>query len=98
MFKRSRLRFIPMVPGCYVLTTFSQVVLYIGLTENLRRRMGEHLDSPKKTAETKFGTAFLFHWFETAETFKVERTWLNIHLQHEGVLPLLNAAYSPISI
>ncbi|SRR6266480_1530616 len=95
IFKRSRERFVPTKPGCYVLTTFNGVVLYIGLTENLRRRFGEHLDNPKKTAQTEHGTAFLFHWLETADTYKVERTWLNIHLQNEGVLPELNGIYSP---
>jgi hypothetical protein len=96
-FKRSRERFVPTKPGCYVLTTFEKVVLYIGLTENLRRRFGEHLDNPKKTAQTGLGTAFLFHWLETTNTYKVERTWLNIHLQNEGVLPTLNGMYSPTS-
>jgi hypothetical protein len=43
------------------------------------------------------GTAVFFHWLETPDTFKVERTWLNIHLQHEGFLPNLNGTYSPTS-
>jgi hypothetical protein len=96
-FKRNRERFVPEQPGCYVLTTFLRVVLYVGLTENLRRRFGEHLDNPKKTALTEFGVAFLFHWLETADTYKVERTWLNIHAQNEGVWPALNGMYSPTS-
>jgi hypothetical protein len=95
LFKRNRERFVPERPGCYVLTTFSLIVLYVGLTDNLRRLFGEHLDNPQKTGETKLGTAFFFHWLETSDTFKMERTWLNIHLQHEGVLPLLNGMYSP---
>lgn len=94
-FKRNRERFIPDKPGCYVLTTFSGMVLYIGLTDNLRRRMGEHLDSPTKTAKTKRGRAVVFHWMETLDTNKVERTWMNIHIQHEGSWPELNKMYSP---
>ena len=94
-FKRYRERFIPEKPGCYVLTTFSKKVLYIGLTNNLRKRMNEHLDSPEKTAETKVGRAVLFCWIESAETNKIERTWMNIHIQCEGVLPELNSIYSP---
>jgi hypothetical protein len=97
LFKRNRERFVPARPGCYVLTTFSLIVLYVGLTDNLRRRFGEHLDNPQKTGETRLGIAFFFHWLETSDTFKVERTWLNVHLQHEGVLPLLNGMYSPTS-
>jgi excinuclease UvrABC nuclease subunit len=96
-FRRDRERFVPDKPGCYVLTTFSGVVLYIGLTDNLRRRMDQHLDNPEKIAETLFGRAIFFNWIETLETYKVERTWLNIHIQNEGSWPALNKAYSPTS-
>jgi len=95
MFRRSQQRFVPEMPGCYVLTTISRMVLYIGLTENLRRRMSEHLDSSEKTAETVLGRAVLFFWLETRETQRVERTWMNTHIEHEGALPLLNKVYSP---
>lgn len=98
-FHRRRCRFVPESPACYVLTTFTNVVLYIGLTVNLRRRINEHLDSPEKTTETRFGRAVFFYWFETSDIRinKVERTWLNIHIQHEGVVPVLNSIYSPVS-
>ncbi|WP_338834113.1 GIY-YIG nuclease family protein [Bradyrhizobium septentrionale] len=96
-FKRSHERFVPDTPGCYVLTTFSGEVLYVGLTDNLRRRMDQHLDNPEKTGETKLGRAVVFHWVATSDTFKVERTWMNIHIQHEGAWPLLNKMYSPTS-
>jgi hypothetical protein len=59
--------------------------------------MNEHLDSAQKTGLTKFGRAFLFHWIETEDTHKVERTWMNIHTDHEGALPVLNGRYSPVS-
>jgi hypothetical protein len=96
-FKRTSERFVPDKPGCYVLATFLGEVIYLGLAENLRRRLNEHLDSPQKTGLTDRGRAVLFHWFETTDTNKVERTWLNIHLQLEGVLPPLNKMYSPTS-
>jgi predicted GIY-YIG superfamily endonuclease len=96
-FKRSKERFVPEKTGCYVLTTFSKVVLYIGLAHNLRRRINDHLDNPLKTSETKVGRAVLFHWLETPDINKVERTWMNIHIQNEGALPLLNRVYSPVS-
>lgn len=94
-FMRSRERFVPATAGCYVLTTIDGLVLYIGLAENLRRRMGQHLNNPQKTEPTKRGRAVLFHWFESGDTQKIERTWLNIHIQHEGMLPELNSVYSP---
>ena len=96
-FKRDRERFITGKPGCYVLTTFGQEVLYIGLTNNLRRRMNSHLDSPDKTCETKKGRAVLIWWIESAELNKIERTWMNIHIQNDGVLPELNTVFSPTS-
>jgi predicted GIY-YIG superfamily endonuclease len=98
-FKRNRERFVPPRSGCYVLTTFSKDVLYLGLTVNLRRRMNEHLDDSEKTSETKLGRAVFFFWLElnTNELNKVERTWQNIHIQYEGKLPALSKVYSPTS-
>lgn len=94
-FKRSRLSYIPDKPGCYVLTTFAKVVVYVGLSNNLRRRMNEHLNNPQKTSETKDGRPIFFFWMECEEFNKVERTWMNIHIQHEGRQPELNKIYSP---
>lgn len=96
-FLRSRCRFVPDTSGCYVLTTFEKVVLYIGLATDLRRRMNQHLDVPEKTRATEKGRAVLFHWLQTLDINVVERTWMNIHIQHEGTLPLLNKMYSPVS-
>lgn len=96
-FRRDRERFVPNTAGCYVLSTFEGVVLYVGLAVDLRRRMNDHLDTPEKKNLTKQGRAVWFHWVDTTDTNLVERTWLNIHIQHEGVMPLLNQVFSPIS-
>ena len=96
-FRRNRSRFVPETSGCYVLSTFGRIVLYVGLATNLRKRMNDHLDSREKTSETDQGRAILFHWLETPDINTVERTWMNIHIQHEGRLPLLNKVYSPVS-
>jgi predicted GIY-YIG superfamily endonuclease len=98
-FKRNRERFVPSKSGCYVLTNFSKDVLYLGLTVNLRRRMNEHLDDCEKTCETELGRAVLFFWLElnANDLNKVERTWQNIHIQHEGKLPTLSEVFSPTS-
>ena len=47
------------------------------------------------TALTVKGRAVLFFWIEGNEINKIERTWLNTHIQHEGCLPVLNKVYSP---
>jgi hypothetical protein len=57
--------------------------------------MNEHLDTSEKTGVTKNGRAILFFWIQSDELNKIERTWLNIHIQHEGELPVLNRMYSP---
>lgn len=95
MFRRNNLRFVPDRSGCYVLSTIGRAILYIGLADNLRRRMNDHLDNPAKTAETLLGRAVMFHWIETPETQKIERTWMDAHIRFEGSLPLLNKIYSP---
>jgi hypothetical protein len=96
-FRRSCQRFIPARPGCYAITVLSKEILYLGLTKNLRARMGNHLDNPEKTKATKNGRAAVFFWLETTDTRRVERTWMNIHIQREGALPILNRIYSPTS-
>jgi excinuclease UvrABC nuclease subunit len=95
-FRRSQEKFVPDSSGCYALTTFKREILYIGLSNNIRRRMDQHLDNADKTRLTENGRAVFFYWIESDETNKIERTWMNIHLQHEGIIPILNKIYSPI--
>ena len=97
-FSLSREKYIIDKSGCYVLTTFPGTILYIGLAKNLRRRMHDHLNSPEKTNVTPLGRAIYFHWIESEALNKLERTWLNIHLENDGVLPIMNKIYSPTSI
>ena len=80
-----------------MLTNFGEIVMYVGLAKNLRRRFNKHLNSSQKTALTPLGKATFFYWFETKDVNKVERTWMNIHTLQEGTLPILNAVYSPAS-
>ena len=97
-FRRDRQRFLPETAGCYVLATFQDVVLYVGLTKDLCRRFGNHLDDPKKTSMTKNGRAFFFYWIECSDLEKVERTWQNECEIVDGSLPILNILKSPVSI
>lgn len=99
LFKRSVQKFLPRSSGCYVLATFLNEVLYIGLTINLQRRMAEHLDSPLKIKPTPIGKAVFFYWteFPAQDINLIERTWMNIHIQSEGKVPILNKIFSPVS-
>lgn len=96
-FRLYRRLFIPKSVGCYALATFDRIVLYVGRTNNLRRRFEDHLDDPNKTTQTKNGKAFFFYWLECKETeiAKIERTWLNESEIIDGELPLLNKIHPP---
>ncbi len=98
-FRRDQQKFVPTKAGCYVLATFVGVVLYIGLTKNLQRRFGDHLDDQHKTSTTEYGSVFYFHWIELElnQLEKVERTWQNECELEDGVLPILNKIKSPVS-
>lgn len=95
-FRPSHTKFVSERSGCYVLCSAVGKVLYIGLAENIQRRMGQHLEDPTKTQETTVGRAALFYWLEAEGINALERAWMNVHIQHEGVLPVLNRVYSPV--
>jgi len=96
-FEPKSARFVPACAGCYVLTTFSGVVLYIGRTTNLRSRMKQHLADDEKVDLTPHGRATFFSWTASDEIEKIERTWTNTHIQCEGCLPVLNSVYPAMS-
>ena len=96
-FRRDRQSHVPAVAGCYALTTLTGLILYVGLTVNLRARMGNHLDTPEKVSPTPHGRAVFFHWLAPADTQAVERAWLNAHQLATGLRPVLNKADSPVS-
>jgi len=95
-FRANQHFYIPEQGGCYVLSTFDETIVYIGLSKNLSRRFDEHLDSPKKTEPTRLGRAVWFHWLICKNLEQVERTWLNAHEISEGELPCLNKHHSPL--
>jgi predicted GIY-YIG superfamily endonuclease len=89
-------RFVPETRGCYVLCSSIGTILYIGLADNLRRRMAQHLDNPEKTLETSVGRAVLLYWLEAENIEALERAWMNEHIGAEGQLPVLNKVFSPV--
>jgi hypothetical protein len=95
-FRLSHEKFIPEKPGCYALVSATFTVLYLGLTDNLRRRMRQHRDNEEKTSGTVAGRAVLFYWREDDEPYALERSWLNLHYLLEGVRPVLNKIDSPV--
>ena len=91
-------KFVPASNGCYILTTFKGEVLYVGLTDSLHRRFGEHRESEEKRKVTAQGAAYWFCYLICApkETARIERTWMNQHMELHGKLPLLNKVHSPV--
>ncbi|WP_340584146.1 GIY-YIG nuclease family protein [Brucella pseudintermedia] len=98
LFRLAQMRFVPERSGCYVLATFEEEILYVGLATNLRRRFRQHLDTPEKVKATANGRASWFYWLECADLEKLERTWLNTHALAHGGWPILNKVYSPTAV
>ncbi len=91
-------KFVPVQAGCYALTTYDGHVLYVGLTDDLHRRFGQHRDDRNKCSPTPQGVAFWFYYLllSKAEINKVEHSWLNANVDAHGVFPLLNKINSPL--
>ena len=93
-FTLSEQRNIPEISGCYVLVSSYDLILYVGRTNNIRRRFTEHLESEEKRKSTEDGRAVKFYWLENDTIERIEQAWMNEHLNNEGELPILNKIYS----
>jgi hypothetical protein len=90
---------VPAQAGCYVLTTFSGDVLYVGLAKsNIRDRMGAHLDTDEKRSLGTLGVAYWFYYLlgDSKEVAAIERGWINQSILETGLRPPLNKIDSPI--
>lgn len=98
-FKLESFKSVPKKAGCYVISTFDNDILYIGLSDNLFNRFQQHLDNPDKTNPTKEGKAIWFHFsiYDPNNLPKLERTWLNQFAYTHGRRPILNMVDSPIN-
>lgn len=98
-FKLVSFKSVPKDSGCYMLTTFDNDILYIGLSDNLFERFKQHLNNPEKTNPTKDGKAvwFYFTTYNPDNLPKLERTWINQFVSNHGQLPILNKVNSPVS-
>ncbi len=98
-FKLASFKFVPKKEGYYVLTTFDNDILYIGLSDNLFDRFQQHLGNPEKTNPTKEGKAIWFYFttYDPKNLPKLERSWINQFDTKHGRKPILNKVSSPIS-
>ena len=84
---------VPTGPGCYVLTTFSETIIYIGRAINLQRRVEQHLDNPEKRQRTPWGVAYwvCIRQCPTNDIADLEIWWIEQHkLMTGGQLPYFN--------
>lgn len=93
-FHRSELVRAPLQPGCYALAGVEDDVVYVGQTENLQRRMKEHLDDRRMNAQTPFGLPVWFYYMLLPDEHLVQwETQLLVRFKAiEGRLPSLNRA------
>ena len=98
-FKFSSFKLVPKESGCYVLSTFENHILYIGLSDNLFQRFQQHLKKSEKVKPTIEGRAVWFHFttYDATNLPKLERTWLNQFETAHGQKPIMNKIESPIS-
>lgn len=98
-FKFSSFKLVPKISGCYVITTFDNDILYIGLSKIIYERFQYHLNNPEKTNPTTKGKAIWFYFlpYDINNLPKLERTWINQFNNKHGRLPILNKVESPIS-
>ena len=98
-FKLSSFKSVPKEAGCYVLATFENDILYIGLSNNLFTRFQQHLDNPEKINPTKEGKAIWFYFtiYDSKNLPKLERTWINQFDAIHGRHSILNKINSPVS-
>lgn len=95
------LRWVPDLPGCYVLLAASGEVLYIGLATRLRRRIRQHVGTPTKRELTALGRPVEVRWLVIPNQHALgahERGWINAYRAKHGVLPPLNKIDSPLGL
>ena len=88
----------PKQSGCYVITTFNGMILYIGQSVNIRNRMAQHLDGRDKEKENPQGVAYFFHYklLEKIKLNYLERGWVNSYQIKAGELPYFNKVNPPV--
>lgn len=91
-FQPESLHLVPNHPGCYVLSDWNDEILYIGKTNSLHRRMGEHLNNAQQGGFTYWNNVV---WFDYVLLYfhqidQTEQALLTQHQQQTGTYPVLN--------
>jgi len=88
----------PREPGCYVIASFTDEILYIGQSVNIARRMRGHLTDERKRQRTVGGVAYWFYCViceREKDLNALERGWMHQYVSHEGKYPPFNQVMPP---
>ena len=89
----------PLSPGCYIIASFKDDILYIGQSKRISGRMKEHLTDLCKRQCTPYGVAYwLYHFVceNKGELNALERGWVLQHKAREdGEMPPFNKVMPP---
>lgn len=90
---------VPEGPGCYVIATMDDTVLYVGqATRSVRARMAAHLESAEKRKGINGIVPFWFYYLaaDPQSVGAIEGGWINQSILEDGMIPPLNRVHSPV--
>ena len=89
----------PLSPGCYVIASFNDDILYIGQSARIGGRMRSHVTDSRKRQPTPIGTAYWLYYraCESGDELNaLERGWVLQHKTREGgAMPPFNKIMPP---
>jgi len=88
----------PREPGCYVIASFIDEILYIGQSVNIANRMHDHLTDDSKRRRAVGGVGYWFYYTicdRGQDLNALERGWVLQHISHEGKYPPFNKVMPP---
>lgn len=97
-FCKRTVRVVPKSSGVYVLASYFDLILYIGVSKNLNRRMMQHLQTEEKQSLSPWGRVYWFYYKQCLESEGSvgERGWMQAFQLQEGRLPHFNKIEAPI--
>ena len=92
----TKVKTLPLAYSIYLLTSYTGCIAYIGSTNNIRRRIYEHLVSSKFIKSTNSPVIYWVYFFKTsAKKFPQERGVINQFILNKGTHPYYNKIYPP---
>ncbi len=93
------LRALPPTPGCYVLSTASDDIIYIGQAKSLQSRLLQHWENGRHKETTIYGRVSKVSTIAVSDLAALnayERGWINLCELADGLRPPLNKMGAPV--